>query len=129
MEGQDHYYLYRAAEDSPPMTEWKHFLSIPIGTKDEVKAKLSLLFPHLAWRAGGVDGRNWFGYGGNRLEGTQDFLIEEDRPGEVHIIVANRADPHTLIGVMELLELNFVFRPQTNEFFDPHQHIHDHSGS
>jgi hypothetical protein len=109
------------------MSEWKNFLSSPIGTKDEVKAKLSQLFPHLDWRAGGVDGRTWFGYGANRVEGIQDFLIAEDRPGEVHVIIANRADPYTLISVMDLLDLNYVFRPRSNEFFDPHKHVQDPS--
>ncbi len=127
MQGQDHYYIYRAPDGTPPMSEWKHFLSTPIGTKDEVKAKLSQLFPQLDWRAGGVDGKTWFGYGGTCIEGTQDFLIEEDKPGEVHVIIANRADPYTLVSVMDLLDLNYVFRPELNEFFDPYRHINNPS--
>ncbi len=127
MQEQDHYYIYRAPDGTPPMSEWKALLSTPIGTKDEVMAKLSQLYPHLDWRAGGVDGNTWFGYGGNRIEGTQDFLIEEDKPSEVHVIIANKADPYTLVSVMDLLDLNYVFRPGPNEFYDPRKHVKDPS--
>lgn len=110
-------YLYRAAEGSGPWSQWTEMHAQPLGTRAELQAAIAAVFPGLAWKeaddgvlasAAQVDDARLPRE--LRLTGTRD---------EVLLYVICYSGPPALRTLMQALQLNHCYAPESDELRDP----------
>ncbi|WP_332777911.1 hypothetical protein [Polaromonas sp.] len=110
------FYLYRAAADSGPMTEWKENRAEALGSADDVRLQLAQLFPLLRWEQHS-DG-SWSATSPHDGNAPRELALRETEPGVLHFVVVY-AGPSVLRQLMQALRLTHCCAPESGEMRDP----------
>jgi len=110
------FYIYRAPEGTGPLTTWQGNLAQPQGTIEEIKARISTLYPDIKWSQSTVTKfEYWSGLGRNRIdEPYLDLSVstatmdQGDASGQVYFVVGRKMPPSIMRTLMEALNLNHV---------------------
>jgi hypothetical protein len=107
----DYFLFARPADGNPPTLESLASAARPIGTPQQLMARISALFPAVAWEPPRGDVEAWFGVNG------PEFLLSPDADGNVSALKAayiERAEVRALAAALELV----AFDPQKGRFVD-----------
>lgn len=111
-----HFDLYRAPPGAPPLLRWESNLAEPLGSADEVQARIAALLPELRWSKRPdaiVIGRTH----GLPIEAIS-VVLQETEPGAVHFISVD-ASPAVLRRLMSAFGLNACCAQESGEMRDP----------
>lgn len=109
------FYLYRATEGLPPMTEWEEMHAESLGEMEEARRKLDSVFPGLRWSA--VKDA-WNGMGTGQDKYYLDIWLHPEEEGKLRFIVMNKAPPSAMRKVCEAFNLNYVAAPEAGDLVD-----------
>jgi hypothetical protein len=84
----------------------------PIGTADEVMARVSALFPSLRWKPPYYEVRAWFG-----VDGPVQFILVPEADGRVMALKGEQIDRAQALALAAALGL-VVFDTEAREFLD-----------
>jgi hypothetical protein len=115
-----HVYLYRAAAGHGSMNGWEQMHAEPLGTADELKARLAELLPDVRWSPVDVPGtRGWSGLGSNALDAPYvDVQVLEHEPSCCRFVTLNKPDVATRRRIMRELGLNHACVPESGELLE-----------
>lgn len=114
-----HFYLYRARAGLGPFNTWTEMHAEPLGTLEEVRARLAALYPQVRWTP---DDKSCGGLGPNRpgqLDAPYlDLRLREDEAGVCRMVMLNKAAPSVMRRILEAMNLNYVCAPEAGELVD-----------
>jgi hypothetical protein len=113
--------LFRAPPEFGAFNTWEasHFESI--GRVEVVAAAIRALFAESPLRWSRYDESGWIFAEGKDQGRTIDLMFRAAEHGGVDHLVARKADSVTLVKLVEMLELNFVFDPARGKYLDPYR--------
>lgn len=112
--------LYRARPEFGPFAGWElsHFESL--GSVEAVALAIRSLFETpLRWSR--YEDSGWIFAEGRDGEHTVDLMFRAAAHGGVDYLVCRKAVGATIVKLVELLELNFVYDPATAKYHDPYR--------
>jgi hypothetical protein len=115
------FYIYRAADGTPPVIKWPRMLSESVGTPEEVRSIFEEMLPAVEWIK--IEKDSSFGSAGDLRYQPGGFYIHlhNDEAGQVCLIsMGNGASPHTLSTLMSRLGLNHCCT-EFGDFREPHR--------
>lgn len=123
------WYIYRAEPDAGPIADWDRDRSERIATVDDVKSRLTKVFPKLEWsvhsipnpKSGGS--QPWHSALASDYEPGDEYVdlsLSIDAEGYVRMINARKASPKVVIAIMEAFALDSVYQDQPGVMVDPH---------
>ncbi|GAC1631314.1 MAG: hypothetical protein NVS9B10_24620 [Nevskia sp.] len=112
--------LFRARPAFGPLHRWNESHLEAIGRVEVVTAAIRNLFASpLRWSRYD-ETRTIFALGDDDGR-CVDLMYSASAGGEVDFIVARKAEGATLVRLVEMLELNFVFDPERAAYLDPYR--------
>ena len=122
------FYIYRAVEGLGPLTKWESNQAQALGGIEEIKARITAIFPRINWQATSASATNhWSGLGPNQPGSSYlDLSISTASPGAagpgdvVYFVVGRKMLPSIMRKLMEGLDLNYVCCPDTGDLVDPY---------
>lgn len=108
--------LYRAPPGAPPLFQWESNLALPLGTLDDVKARVAALLPELEWSKN-ADGIVMGQTRGMPVEAI-GVILQEMEAGQVFFI-ATDGSPGVLRRLMNVFGLNCCCAQESGEMRDP----------
>ncbi len=92
--------------------------ALPLGTVEQVKERLSALYPELTWKR---FNEHWSGSGPNgSTDPYLDILLTEQQPNHCFFVVLNKATPSIMRRIMEAMDLNYACAPESGDLVDPY---------
>ncbi len=110
------FYLYRAPDGLPPINRWSEMHATPLGSAEQVKEKLSSLYPALKWKK---QDKFWYGLT-DQIDPYLDIMLTEEEQNNCFFVVLNKAAPSIMRKIMEALNLNYVSAPESDDLVDPY---------
>lgn len=110
------FYLYRAAPGLGSLLQWEKDHAEPLGRPEELRDRISSLFPSLVWQEesdGSLSAESPSG-----SEERCELSIRASRGDQVQFVVTY-APPPVLRALMAALGLNYCCAPESGELRDP----------
>jgi len=113
------FWMYRAAPDLAPVTQWPDMLAEELGSPAEMRQILETLLHSVKWAPN--EGSQSSGEAIDpRYDSAYRFSLHENKSGSVCLITTtNHASPQTLSAIMDRFSLNYCCT-DFGDFRQPH---------